>query len=33
MELYSLNGLKEILNVSVHKAELYDKCNWFITCL
>lgn len=33
MELYSLNGLKEILNESVHKAELYDKCNWFITCL
>ena len=33
MQLYSLNGLKEILNVSEHKAELYDKYNWFITCL
>jgi hypothetical protein len=33
MELYSLNGLIEILNISGEQAELYDKCNWFITCL
>lgn len=33
MELYSLNGLIEILKPRSQREDFYDKCNWFITCL
>lgn len=33
MELYSFDGLQEILNIPEERSEFYDKCNWFITCL
>jgi len=33
MELYSLNGLEEILKPRNQREDFYDKCNWFVTCL
>ena len=33
MELYSLNGLVEILKPRNQREDFYDKCNWFVSCL